>query len=131
MIRLDNRELMNLAIEAQKRAYTPHFRFNVGAAILTHTDKIFCGCNIENPSFCATICAERTAICKMITAGERVIRKIAVVGSTQDFCAPCGICLQAISEFLEQNGKIILTNAEGELKELGLVELYPMPVTKK
>lgn len=128
---MNSRELMNHAIEAQKNAFVPHSSFPVGAAILTDTGKVFTGCNIENPSFGVTVCAERCAIAKMIDSGERVIRNIAVVARTKGYCAPCGICLQAIFEFIEPDGKIIVTNLQSELKEFTLRELYPMPVDKK
>ena len=93
----DATRLLDQARMAQLKAYAPYSQYKVGAAILSQTGKIYLGANIENASYSATICAERTAICEMIMGGESNILAIAVV--TEDEGYPCGICLQAINEF--------------------------------
>lgn len=86
--------------------------------------KIYTGANIENSSYPATVCAERVAIFKAISDGEYEFEKIAISGSGNDFCYPCGICRQVMSEFCKENFLIILENGE-KIKELKLGELLP------
>jgi cytidine deaminase len=89
--------LLDQARIAQLEAYAPYSKYRVGASILAKSGNIYLGANVENGSYAATVCAERTAICAMIMGGDRDILAIAVV--TQDEGYPCGICLQAINEF--------------------------------
>ena len=122
--------LLKKANEAMERAYVPYSKFKVGAAILTKTGHIYTGCNIENASFGATNCAERTAIFKAVSEGETEIVAIAIVGSNGAFTYPCGICRQVISEFMHQ-GDFIFENAEGEMKVIPFEEIFPYSFTKK
>ncbi len=94
------------------------------ACLLTKSGKIYTGSNIENSSYPATVCAERVAIFKAISDGEYEFEKIAISGSGNDFCYPCGICRQVMSEFCKENFLIILENGE-KIKELKLGELLP------
>lgn len=89
--------LLQAAAEARLRAYAPYSGYAVGAAIESGPGRIFAGCNVENVSYPVTICAERTALVKMVSEGDRAIAQLALV--TQDGGLPCGMCLQAISEF--------------------------------
>ncbi|NLM34679.1 MAG: cytidine deaminase, partial [Clostridiales bacterium] len=117
---------------ARKRAYTPYSKFNVGAAVLTEEGKIYSGCNIENASYGATNCAERTAIFKAVSEGSRKITAVAVVGDLNSFTYPCGICRQVIVEFaLDQNIDIILAKNTKEFIVVKLKEILPGAFTKK
>lgn len=118
------KELVEKAKEAMAYAYVPYSKFQVGAALLCEDGKIYTGCNVENASFGATNCAERTAIFKAVSEGERRFKAIAIVSSSKDFTYPCGICRQVIGEFMKQ-GEIILENAEGELKIYPFNDLLP------
>ena len=118
---MTGRQLIKAAKEAQAFSYSPYSGFKVGAALLCKSGKVYTGCNIENASFSATVCAERTALFKAVSEGEREFSAMAIVGST-DLCFPCGVCRQVMSEFccadfkiyLEENGKPV-TYALGEL----------------
>lgn len=90
-------ELIRAALEVQRRAYAPHSRFEVGAAVMTAANTVHFGCNVENASYGLTICAERSAVCQMIAAGQREIRAIAV--ASPGGVSPCGACRQVLLEF--------------------------------
>ena len=124
--------LIKEALDARKRAYTPYSKFNVGAAVLTEEGKIYSGCNIENASYGATNCAERTAIFKAVSEGSRKVTAVAVVGDLNSFTYPCGICRQVIVEFaLDQNIDIILAKNTKEFIVVKLKEILPGAFTKK
>lgn len=118
-------QLIQEAKEARKNAYAPFSNFLVGAAVYTGNNKIYRGCNIENASFGLTNCAERTAIFKAISEGERKIKAIAVVGDTEGPISPCGACRQVMVEFCDQDTKIYLTNLHGNTEEWTMAELLP------
>lgn len=92
-------ELLKLAREAAQRAYAPYSKFPVGAALLAEDGRVFTGCNVENASFGATICAEQTAIVKAVSEGCRKFVAVAVYCAETDDCWPCGICRQVLNEF--------------------------------
>lgn len=127
---------MNLELDLIKKAssmlefsYAPYSKFHVGAALLTKNGKIFTGCNIENATYGATNCAERTAFFKAISEDEKDFYAIAIVGGKNgkidDFCSPCGICRQVMAEFCSKDFKIILANSKNEIKTFSLEELLP------
>ena len=128
---MNNEELIMAAREARKTAYAPYSHFQVGAALLTDTGRVYCGCNIENAAYGPSNCAERTAFFKAVSEGERSFRKIAVVGGREGteadaLCAPCVICRQVMQEFCDpEKFKIILTDGRGKIRELSLGELLP------
>ncbi|MDD4843999.1 MAG: cytidine deaminase [Anaerotignum sp.] len=122
---MENQELIVLAKEAMEKAYAPYSKFKVGAALLAKDGTVFFGCNVENASFGATICAERTAVTKAISEGVREFEKIAVVASSGDYAAPCGICRQVLYEFMPEGEVILDSDAEG-MKVMKLKELLPM-----
>ena len=101
--------LMRAARAAAKNAYAPFSRFNVGAAVLTANGHIFSGCNVENSSYGLTVCAERVAIVKAVSAGQREVRALLVYADTPKLTPPCGACLQVLNEFSE-NPEIVLSN---------------------
>lgn len=120
---MSNDELISKAYEAMRNSYAPYSKFNVGAVALCG-EKIYMGCNIENASFGATICAERCAIFKAVSDGYTKIDKIVIVCSTHDFAYPCGICRQVMTEFMDENGIIVVTN-DKEIREYKLSDLMP------
>ena len=127
-------ELVKTAIEMTKRSYVPYSHFHVGAALLDKSGKVWTGCNIENAAYGPSNCAERTAVFKAVSEGAREFEAIAIVGGPEDdagnpqikdFCPPCGVCRQVLSEFCDRNFKIILANGKGEKKVFTLGELLP------
>lgn len=123
------KELLSKAHEAKEKAYVPYSKFKVGAAILMKSGKIYTGCNVENASYGATNCAERTAIFKAVSEGEHQIVAIAIVGGNNEFTYPCGICRQVISEFMRE-GEFVFENAKGEIKVIPFAEIFPYAFTK-
>ena len=107
--------LINEAINARENAYAPYSKFKVGAAVLTKSGNVFTGCNVENASYGGTICAERVAVCKAVSSGEREMKAIAIVYDEEDFASPCGICRQFIYEFGAEI-EIIMAKLNGEYK---------------
>lgn len=130
----DYKILMSEAQKARQKSYSPYSHFRVGAALLTKSGKIYTGCNIENAAYTPTVCAERTAIFKAVSDGERDFEAFAVIGGaegeTADFCAPCGVCRQVIAEFCNKDFKIILGN-EDKFKAYTLDGLLPFAFTDK
>lgn len=126
------KELVKKALEARELAYCPYSNFKVGAAVLFENDKIYTGCNIENASFGATNCAERTAIFKGVSEGVKVIKALAVVGDLNSYTYPCGICRQVIVEFAEnKNIKIFIVKNENDYIVKTLDEILPGSFTKE
>ncbi len=124
MANISNEELVKIADEAKEFAYSPYSNFKVGAALLGKSGKVYTGCNVENSAYGATNCAERTAIFKAVSEGEKEFDKIAIMSSSGDFTSPCGICRQVIFEFI-QDGEIILGTNKGEVKAYAVKELLP------
>ena len=120
-------KLLELAHEARERAYAPYSHYAVGAALLTKDGRVYQGCNIENASFSATNCAERTAIFKAVSEGYREFAAIAIVADTPGPCSPCGMCRQAISEF--KIPRIIMVNLKGAVQVATLAEILPFAFT--
>lgn len=113
-----------MAVEALKNAYAPYSKFKVGAALLAGNGAVYAGVNIENASFGATICAERTAFAKAISEGVREFEAIAVV-SSEGTALPCGICRQFMLEFCASDFKIITGDDAESLRIYTLSELMP------
>lgn len=121
---MDYKELIEAAKKAREFAYAPYSKFKVGAAVLTEDGKIFGGCNVENASYGATNCAERTAIFKAVSEGYRKFKAIAIVLDENDFGAPCGICRQVIFEF-GKDIDVVMANLKGEYEVQKISELLP------
>lgn len=116
-------QLVGKAVEAQKLAYAPYSNYHVGAALLTSSGTIHTGCNVENASYGLTICAERTAVFKLISSGGREIEAVAVV--TRDGGSPCGACRQVLNEF-NPNMVVVTADEEGNIHGQYLLnELLP------
>lgn len=128
---MEYKELIIEALKYREMAYVPYSKFKVGAAVMMEDGVIYGGCNIENASFGATNCAERTAIFKAVSEGNRKLKAIAVVGDTSTYTSPCGICRQVISEFADKNCDIILVKNENEYKVKKLEEILPGAFTKE
>lgn len=125
---MTDQELIEVAKAYRERAYAAYSNFKVGAAVLTKDGKVFGGCNIENASYPVTNCAERTAIFKAVSEGEREFEAIAIVADTPGPCAPCGMCRQAICEF--RIGRVIMANLKGDSKAVSLEEILPFAFTE-
>jgi cytidine deaminase len=119
-------QLLDAARQAREAAYAPYSNFQVGAAVLTPAGEIFSGCNIENASFGATICAERVAIFQAVAAGRRGFTVLAVVADTPEPVAPCGLCRQVLAEF-SPNCRVVMANLKGQWRLAELQELLPLP----
>src|SRR5512137_898678 len=117
-----DRELLSLASAARQRAYAPYSHYKVGAALRTRSGRVFSGCNVENAVYPLCTCAERTAVVKAVSEGERDIEVIAVV--TQNGGPPCGSCRQVLHEF-NPHLRVLLSDAEAHVRELGLADLLP------
>ena len=120
-----NKELILKAIEARENAYCPYSNFKVGAAALFEDGNIYVGCNVENASFGATNCAERTAIFKGVSEGETKIKAIAEVGSLEEITYPCGICRQVLCEFGDEDMVVILGKSEDDYIVTDIKSLMP------
>lgn len=121
---MSNEQLIFCANEALKRSYSPYSKFRVGAALITESGKVFTGCNIENASFGATICAERTAIFKAVSEGFAKFEKIAIVSDSLDKTFPCGLCLQVMNEFMP-DGTVVLIDKYNDVVEYKVKDLMP------
>ncbi|MBO5657732.1 MAG: cytidine deaminase [Agathobacter sp.] len=129
---MDRSKLVELALEARKKSYSPYSNFQVGAALLAKNGTIYTGCNIENAGYTPSNCAERTAFFKAVSEGVYEFEAIAVVGGPKgvdelDFCAPCGVCRQVMMEFCDyKTFEIIIAKNPTEYKVMTLEELLPM-----
>lgn len=119
-----NLEITKAAIAARENAHAPFSHFKVGAALLTATDEIVTGCNVENASYGLTMCAERVAIFKAMSEGEREFVKICVVADTETLTPPCGACRQIIWEFCGDI-EVLMSNLRGESETFQMSELLP------
>ena len=121
--------LVQKAMDARKRSYSPYSGFAVGAALLCKDGTVYTGTNIENASFTPTVCAERVAFFSAIQDGHREFSAIAIVGGkgnqeVSELCPPCGVCRQVMGEFCEGDFEIILSDGK-ESKSFTLNELLP------
>ena len=122
-------ELVRQALAAMKFAYVPYSGFTVGAALLTKSGKVYLGCNIENAAYGPSNCAERTAIFKAVSEGEREFAAIAVVGGKDgvaaDIFPPCGVCRQVMQEFCAPNFMIYMGRGDDSYEAVPLEQLLP------
>ena len=113
---MTDQELVRLALDMRNYSYVPYSRFPVGAALLCADGRVFTGCNVENAAYGSTICAERTALLKGVA--------LAVAGSGEDFCWPCGACRQMLYEFAP-GLRVLAARADGTFRQAALSELLP------
>lgn len=122
---MNNEQLIDEAKRARERAYAPYSKFGVGAALLTTDGKVYHGCNIENAAYSMCNCAERTALFKAYSEGDKQFQMLAVVADTDRPCSPCGACRQVISELCSKDMKVILSNLKGDILEITVEDLLP------
>lgn len=123
-------KLIAMALEARSNAYAPYSGYSVGAALLTDSGDIYTGCNVENASYGATNCAERTAFFKAVSEGKRNFCAIAIAGglvgeSPREYAYPCGVCRQVMMEFCAGDFAVIAAKSQTEFEEYRLDELLP------
>ena len=122
--------LVACALEMVPRAYAPYSRFQVGAAVLAESGKMYGGANVENASYPAGICAERNAIARAVASGERRLAAVAVCGGMDgevtDYCSPCGICRQVMREFCDpEEFRVVVARSQADFKTYSLAQLLP------
>lgn len=120
-----NNDIYQEALKARDMAYVPYSKFKVGAALRTKDGKVYRGCNIENAAYSMCNCAERTALFKAYSEGERDFDLLVVVADTTRPVPPCGACRQVISELCAKDMKVVLTNLNQDVFETTVVELLP------
>ena len=127
---MTDKELYRLAIDAMNYSYSPYSDCKVGAALLCKNGKVFTGTNIENAAFGPTVCAERVAVFKAVSEGEKEFSKIAVVGGKggiiNGIFAPCGVCRQVLREFCQDDFEILLGETSDSFKTFTLKDLLPL-----
>ncbi len=123
---MEYKELAKKAVEAKETAIPSYSDFRVGSALLTDDGKVYSGGNIESSSYSLTVCAERVALFKALSEGERKFQAVAIASDDPDFCPPCGSCLQLLNDFCS-GIDVILVNHKDELKVFKLGELLPFP----
>ena len=117
-------DLIAAASKAREHAHAPYSHFRVGAALRANSGRIFTGCNIENSTFGLTLCAERVAVFKAISEGERGFNAVAVVADTERLTPPCGACRQILWEFC-RDAEVILANLSGQITVRRMSDLFP------
>lgn len=121
---MTDRELVALALRSRENAYAPYSHFSVGAALLCEDGSVYTGCNVENAAYSCGVCAERTAAVKAVSEGKRAFAAIAVAGSSDAICTPCGLCRQFLYEFAPQM-RVLCANAAGDYEAYTLSDLLP------
>ena len=130
-VNMESKELVKEAFKARENSYSPYSGFSVGAALLCKNGKVYRGCNMENAAYSPGICAERAAIYKAVSEGDKEFSKIAIVGGPtggkiEKYAFPCGVCRQVMMEFVDpDNFIIVVAISENEYKEYTLKELLP------
>jgi len=117
-------QLIEQATAARVRSVAPFSKFLVGAALQTDEGKVFTGCNVESASYGLTVCAERVAIWKALSEGERDFARLVIVADTEQLTPPCGTCRQVIWEFCK-HATIVLANLHGQKEEVHIADLLP------
>lgn len=125
----DSKALMKCALKARKLAYAPYSKYQVGCALMDSKGKIFTGCNVENASYPAGVCAERTAIFKMISEGGKKIDKLVLVGSSEEPVFPCGVCRQVIQEFGSDCMVVSINPAGTRFRASRFKDIFPFGFT--
>jgi cytidine deaminase len=119
-------ELFQAALKAAEAAYAPYSRFRVGAALLGESGTVYTGCNVENRSYGLTICAERTAVVKAVSGGERRFTALAIAApDSPEPVGPCGACRQVLSEFMDSGAAVRFGGSGGRRIDTTIGELYP------
>ena len=127
---MTDRKLIDMAAEAMSHSYSPYSGFSVGAAIECTDGTVYTGCNIENASYGATICAEAAAASSAVSAGKRKFKRIAIASGGGAYCFPCGSCRQILSEF-SQDMEVLCARSDGRYVSYPLAALLPMAFSKE
>ncbi len=122
---MEAKQLIKAAAEARENAYVPYSHYGVGAALLTKDGKVFTGMNIENAAYSLCNCAERTALFKAFSEGEKEYAAMAVIADAKRPVPPCGACRQVMAELCPQDMTVILTNLQGDIEETTVGKLLP------
>lgn len=122
---MDLKKLRQMAMEVAQKAYSPYSKLNIGCSILTTEGQIFAGCNVENSSYGATICAERNAISTAVSQGHTSFSAVYVY--SPEGLLPCGICRQFLHEFTSPDLTIIIGDEQGNEKKLSMSDIFPRP----
>lgn len=132
---MTEKQLIDLAVSAMEKAYAPYSKYKVGAALLTAGGKVFTGCNVENASYGATVCAERTALFKAVSEGEKEFKMLAVAGGKEGKIIgafpPCGVCRQVLAEFCSEDFTVLAVTGYDSYKRYTLKELLPFAFTNE
>ena len=124
---MNRQELIDIAMEARERSYSPYSHFAVGAALLCSDGAVYIGANVENASYPLCMCAERNALYNAMMDGKTSedVLALAIIADTEDACSPCGACRQVLSELFPRTAPIYLSNLSGDVKETTIEELLP------
>ncbi|MBM7645795.1 cytidine deaminase [Scopulibacillus daqui] len=122
---MDDKQLITLAKKAREDAYVPYSKYKVGAALLTKSGQVFTGFNIENAAYSLCNCAERTALFKAFSEGEKEYSALAVIADAKRPVPPCGACRQVLAELCPPDMKVILTNLSGDTQYTTVEKLLP------
>jgi cytidine deaminase len=132
---MNDSELSKTALSAMEMSYSPYSKFRVGAALLCKNGKIYTGCNIESAAYSPTNCAERTALFKAVSEGEREFAAIAIAGAAEggnpQYCYPCGVCRQTLKEFFSDDAEVIVVKTAEDYKIHSFGELLPFGFGKE
>lgn len=124
-------DLLQIAHKAKTHSYSPYSNFRVGAVLVTDEGNMYTGVNVENSSYGLTNCAERTAVFKAVTEGERKFKTIVLVSDAKDFIPPCGACRQVLMEVCGPDLEVVMSNSDNEIQILKLSELLPLSFNKE
>jgi len=124
-------ELLQIANKVKANSYSPYSNFRVGAVLLSESGNLFTGVNVENSSYGLTNCAERTAVFKAISEGEKNFKTIVLASDAEDFITPCGACRQVLMEICGKDLEVVMSNIDNEIRILKLGELLPLSFNKE
>lgn len=124
-------ELLQIANKVKQNSYSPYSKFRVGAVLITEDGDMYSGVNVENSSYGLTNCAERTAVFKAVTEGERKFKSIVLVSDAEDFITPCGACRQVLMELCGKDLEVVMSNIDNEIRIVKLEELLPLSFNKE
>ena len=124
-------DLLQIAIKAKTHSYSPYSKFKVGAVLVAKDGSLYSGVNVENSSFGLTNCAERTALFKAVSEGQREFKTIVLASDANDFIPPCGACLQVLNEVCGPELEVVMSNSDNEIRILKIKELLPLTFNKE